>query len=90
MALAAADFNDDGKLDIAVADGTSSAVAVLLGNGTGSFPLADRQTITVADVGKLLSIAVADVNKDGVIDLVVGGETGVQVLFGDGVPPTAE
>jgi hypothetical protein len=36
-AAVAADFNGDGKLDLAVADAGSNAVMILLGNGDGTF-----------------------------------------------------
>ena len=35
--LVVGDFNDDGNLDIAVADHSSSKISILLGNGAGSF-----------------------------------------------------
>jgi hypothetical protein len=36
-AAVAGDFNGDGKLDLAVANGRSANVSVLLGNGDGTF-----------------------------------------------------
>jgi hypothetical protein len=39
VSLAAGDFSGDGKLDLAAADMKDNSVAVLLNNGTGSFPL---------------------------------------------------
>src|SRR5262249_50824777 len=38
----AADFNRDGRLDLAVANGGDNSVSVLLGNGDGSFQAAGR------------------------------------------------
>lgn len=73
-AMALADFNRDGNPDLAVAtyqstDGSSPAVLyTLLGNGRGSFRIVQRQQIAnVADFG---AIAAADLNKDGIPDLV--------------------
>jgi hypothetical protein len=61
---AAADLNGDGKPDLVIAQGNE--VAVLLGNGDGSFQTAlDYATMTAADV------LVADVNGDGRLDLAV-------------------
>ena len=37
LSVAAGDLNGDGTLDLAVANGTSDNVSILLGTGTGSF-----------------------------------------------------
>ncbi|HYK58233.1 MAG TPA: VCBS repeat-containing protein [Bryobacteraceae bacterium] len=37
VAMYAADFNGDGKLDLAVANPTANTISVLLGNGDGTF-----------------------------------------------------
>jgi len=66
-----ADFNGDGKLDLAVGGGTG--VAVLLGNGNGTF-----QAALNSPGGPPL--AVADFNLDGKLDLFAGGD----VLLGNG------
>src|SRR5271169_6130362 len=63
--LAVADFNGDGKLDLAVANGGS--VAILLGNGDGTFQAA----VDYATPGTTSSVAVGDFNGDGKPDLVV-------------------
>jgi hypothetical protein len=76
-----ADFNRDGKPDLAL--GTARGVSVLVGNGDGSFQL--PVGYNCAPTG---SLAVADFNRDGRPDLVasrpplVSGETAtVSVLF---------
>ncbi|HEX8818193.1 MAG TPA: VCBS repeat-containing protein [Terriglobales bacterium] len=58
--LAAADFNNDGKLDL------TNGTAIFLGNGKGGFD----SPITVPDGG--CDVAVADLNADGNLDLVTG------------------
>ena len=71
-AVAIADVNEDGRPDVIAANqemyGTESSVSVLLGNGDGTF-----QTGTVFDSGGVsaYSVAVADLNHDGHLDLLV-------------------
>ena len=65
--IATADFNGDGKLDLAVANAGSNNVTILLGNGDGTFTAAASP---VADAGST-SVALADFNGDGKEDLVV-------------------
>lgn len=65
-ALAAADFNNDGHLDLAVADQGSNTVSVFPGNGDGTF-----QARTDYQAGSSPAwISAADLNGDGVPDLV--------------------
>jgi FG-GAP-like repeat/FG-GAP repeat len=89
--LAVADLNGDGIPDLVVPTaGTSSnfSISVLLGNGDGSF-----QAAVESPVGKpSRSLAVADLNGDGIPDLVlvhVGtspdySDGSVSVLLGNG------
>jgi hypothetical protein len=84
----AGDFNNDGKMDMAVTT-NSNHVAVLLGNGDGAF-----QNSVIYDVEQgPQDLAVADVNGDGKPDLLVVNECGhtngcregtVSVLVGNG------
>jgi hypothetical protein len=92
----AADFNNDGHLDLVTANVISNNVSVLLGNADGTFQPA-RNSLTSAYP---LSLAVGDFNRDGKLDVAtandyVPGNDGVNVLLGQGdgtfvpaVPPT--
>lgn len=78
------DFNNDGKLDIAVASG--SVVYVLLGNGDGTFqPAVGTNGPSGATIQGLF---IADVNNDGKLDLFATGSTAsadfILAFFGKG------
>src|SRR5947209_1567232 len=75
------DLNGDGRADLAVAT-SSSSIAVLLGNGDGTFQ--SSQSYVVADTGG--GLAVGDFNADKKLDLVASGSTSglVSILPGDG------
>src|SRR5262249_4184205 len=82
-ALAAGDFNGDGKLDLVVANFIGKNVTLLLGNGGGSFAAAT--TIRAFTTGPVAIVA-ADFNGDGKLDLAVANDidANVYVLLGNG------
>src|SRR5271165_3355206 len=84
-ALAVGDFNGDGKLDIvtAIHGAGSNQVAVLLGNGDGSF---QTPILTSTSTGPPM-IAVTDLNGDGKLDLLLADCCGLSEasnLLGNG------
>ena len=82
FSVAVGDFNGDGRQDLAVANGGSDNVSILLGDGAGSF-----SAPTNFGAGNLpSSVAVGDFNGDGKQDLAVanGGSDNVSILLGDG------
>ena len=86
-AVAVGDLNRDGKLDVAVANDGSSNVTVLLGTGVnnaGEFSQAPGSPVAVGTNPE--SLAIADLNRDGRLDLAVAnaGSDNVTVLLGDG------
>jgi hypothetical protein len=86
--VAVGDFNGDGISDLAISnydDGFVSSVTVLLGNGNGKFTQAAQSPITVG--GGPISVAVGDLNGDGIPDLAVANNAGggtVTILLGNG------
>jgi len=83
--LVTADFDADGKLDLAVANNADDTVSILLGNGTGAFT-----TKSTPAVGSGANwIAVGDFDGDGILDIAVAnvgstGAGGVSILLGNG------
>ena len=91
IALGVADFNGDGRLDIAVGGGANSPadtnnLSIMLGDGKGGFDAPAYYTIGPAPQ----SMSIADFNGDGLADiavsnsLAVSGNSTVSVLLGIG------
>src|SRR5262249_36127199 len=80
VGLVVADFNGDGRADVATSDDTDSAVSVRLANPDGTLG-----PVTTYDVGGPQgALATADVNGDGISDLVTVNKAGTSltVLLG--------
>lgn len=82
VAVHVADYNEDGVLDLAVANNVLYGVSILLGNGDGSFAAAQH----IPGQASLMStdMAAADVNHDDHLDLIVSHYGGVIVFAGAG------
>src|SRR5688572_10214592 len=80
--IIAADFNNDGQLDLVVANPAAGSVNVLLGNGNGTF----QSPLPSAAGANPRSIAVGDFNADGKLDLaaISSDSYGVNVMLGNG------
>ena len=84
--IAAADFDEDGALDLAIVNSipfvVAHAVALLDGNGDGSF---DPPVLHTVGFGPATLVA-ADLDADGALDLATAnlGDNSVSVLRGDG------
>ena len=85
--VATADFNNDNKQDIAVTSQAGGSVSVLLGNGDGTFTLKSTNCVgNTACKAFPVSIAIADFNGDGKLDLAVANydDSSVSTLQGNG------
>ena len=80
--LVSADFNGDGKPDLAVTSPQNANIDVLLGNGDGTF----QPGVNYASGPLPGYITACDLNGDGAIDLVNtnGGYQTVSILLGKG------
>ena len=81
--LAAADFDGDGHIDLAVTDWSRRDVAVLTGDGTGQF----REVGRYSAGENPTHVTAADFDSDGKPDLVIANHetTYVTLLRGDGL-----
>ena len=85
--IALADFNGDGKPDVAVSNYASNTISVFLNNGDGSFGSPVITTVNPLGALGLGAIASGDFNADGKMDLIVATIAGPQsdiVLLGKG------
>jgi hypothetical protein len=77
LGLARADFNADGRPDLAVALPSIDKVAVLLGLPGGGFVSMDGSPFDVGDAP--VGVASADFNRDGAPDLAVANQGGKSI-----------
>jgi len=82
QSIAAADFNGDGKVDLAVTNVGNAEVSILLGNGDGTFQAPVAYPVDQVPV----SMVVADFNGDGKPDIVTASSVNgtVSALLGNG------
>ena len=76
---AVADFNNDGKKDLAIANQVSSNVSVIEGTGTGTFGAPSNFSVTASS--SLKGITCADFNNDGKIDIATSGSNNNNIFI---------
>ena len=84
QSLAIGDFNNDACLDIVVPQYTADGIAILLGDGNGSF--ATNISYTITSGSGPYSICTGDYNNDNNTDIAVAnyGSSTIGILFGYG------
>ncbi|MBA3916659.1 MAG: VCBS repeat-containing protein, partial [Acidobacteriales bacterium] len=82
--VAVADLNKDGRLDVVESvfsqRNFAGAMEVYLGNSDGSL----QSPVAYPTLMENTGVAIADLNRDGILDLATGGINQVAVLFGKG------
>ena len=74
LAIATADLNGDGFLDLVITNSADNTISVLLGNGSGGFTaVVPQQPQNFVTPPRPISLALADVNRDGRVDVVAFG-----------------
>jgi len=74
LAIGTADLNGDGFLDLVITNSADNTISVLLGSGSGGFTaVVPQNPQNFATPPRPISLALADVNHDGRVDVVAFG-----------------
>jgi len=79
-----ADFNDDGKLDLATASCETQDLSIVLDNGDGTLGAVTSFAIGPCNLSFLVEIVAGDFNGDSKLDLATANGHTVSILLGQG------
>ncbi len=79
--IAAGDFNNDNKVDLAIVESQGQGVTTMLGDGLGGFTEAAFLSVPTGNPQNAIP---ADFNRDGKLDLAIITGNGFAILQGDG------
>ena len=81
--VSVADIDNDNRLDIVVGNYFAGTIGIFFGDGNGSFSI--EKTYFIGSNCHPRSMAVADMNKDGFLDIITGnvGTESISILLGD-------
>ena len=87
-AIATADLNGDGILDLVVANSVSNTLSVFMGNGDGTFT---QTSASPATGNNPMALAIGDFNGDGFLDIAVTNtnDNTVSILLNQNCPSIA-
>ncbi|WP_020468819.1 FG-GAP repeat domain-containing protein [Zavarzinella formosa] len=81
IAVTVADMNQDGRPDLVSANEQSSDLSVILSDANAPRSFQPRSNVNLGNDAFPVSVAAADINGDGLPDLVSGSKSGIVAVF---------